>query len=179
MGTGALFLEDSAEYLAEVYLPRIETAIEQLTDEDLWWRPHGTSHGVAHLLAHLQGNVRQWILSGLGGEPDDRKRAEEFSPPEQRTREDLWHALAATVVRAAEILREFPDARLEQPVKIQGFEMTGLQAIYHVVEHFSWHTGQIVWIAKLRLGQSHGIAFYDEAAINAARNDGPSGGDEV
>ena len=53
---------------------------------------------------------------------------------------------------------------------IQGFEVTGLEATYHVVEHFSWHVGQAVWIAKARAGIDHGIAFYDEVQVNRDRN---------
>ena len=82
----------------------------------------------------------------------------------------MFERLEATVRRASELIDGFDDVELAATYKIQGAERTGLGAIYHVVEHFSWHTGQAVWIAKARAGAAHGIAFYDEAEVNAARN---------
>ena len=55
---------------------------------------------------------------------------------------------------------------------LSSFELAEVPAVYHVVEHFSWHTGQITWIAKLRKGAQHGIAFYEDDSLNAARNRG-------
>lgn len=75
---------------------------------------------------------------------------------------------------AAALIAALSDDVLRAPVTIQGFETTGLGAVLHVVEHFSWHTGQVVWIAKARAGAAHGLALYDDAAINAARNPGSS-----
>jgi uncharacterized damage-inducible protein DinB len=75
------------------------------------------------------------------------------------------------------VLRALPDPEWARPVTIQGFETTVLAAVLHVVEHFSWHTGQVVWIAKARSGAGHGLAFYDDAALARARNapPGPAG----
>jgi uncharacterized damage-inducible protein DinB len=83
---------------------------------------------------------------------------------------DLFQRLAETVRAAAAVIEGVSDELLDVPRTIQGFETTGLGAILHVVEHFSWHTGQVVWIAKARAGVAHGLSFYDDAAINAARN---------
>ncbi len=169
-----MFLTDSAAYLRE-YLPRLKTAVDVLrcakgaeagkqhTDGDaLWWRPHENCNSAGNLLLHLEGNVRQWILHGLGGAADDRGRSAEFS---ERDGADPWPALEKTARAACRVIDEFPRDRLDEPLEIQGFSTTPLRAIYHVVEHFSWHAGQIVWIAKARGGPEHGIAFYDDAAL--------------
>ncbi|MGH9651714.1 MAG: hypothetical protein ACRD3I_14770, partial [Terriglobales bacterium] len=60
--------------LREVYLPRIARCLSLLSEGEIWWRPHRTSNSVGNLLLHLEGNVRQWIISGLGGAPDRRER---------------------------------------------------------------------------------------------------------
>jgi uncharacterized damage-inducible protein DinB len=158
------FLEQSVTYLRDTYLPRLRTAAGALREEDLWWRPHPAATSVGNLLLHLEGNVRQWILSGLGGAPERRRRSAEFAAEGGPSPAELLDALGRTVEEACRVIAAERD--LERPLRIQGLETTAFQAIYHVVEHFSWHTGQVVWIAKMRAGPRHGIAFYDDARLN-------------
>ena len=163
------FLRVSAEYLVDVYLPRIETALAAMPEERLWHRPHPNTTSVGTLLVHLAGNVRQWILSGLGGEPDDRDRAAEFARETGSSAECLQR-LRTTVEAAGRAIRAMDADALARRHAIQGMNPTGLEAVYHVVEHFAWHTGQIAWMAKAH-DPDHGIAYYDDDAINRARND--------
>src|SRR5579862_1299439 len=65
--------------LKEVHLPRILLCLKELSRQQIWWRPHEASNSVGNLVLHLEGNVRQWIISGLGGAPDKRQRDQEFS----------------------------------------------------------------------------------------------------
>ncbi len=171
----ASFATISAGYLRDTYVPRIREALAQIPDERLWWRPHEGTTSIGNLLLHLEGNVRQWILSGLGGAADDRERATEFAAREGGGRDELLAALGATVDEAATLIAGFGDDVLGVQHRIQGFEVGGLEAVYHVVEHFSWHTGQITWMAKALAGEGHGLAFFDEEAVNRARNEGPAG----
>lgn len=165
------FLEASIRHLRDEYLQRLEQALAVLPESDLWWRPHTGVTSIGTLLRHLEGNVRQWILSGLAGEPDHRDRTAEFDGAVQPDKDLLWPALRDTVHAAAAWMAT-PEAAqsLDAPADIQGFATTGRAAIYHVVEHFAWHTGQITWIAKARGGPHHGVAFYDDAALAEARN---------
>lgn len=168
-----LFQRASVDYLRSTYLPRIARAVQLLPAEDLWWSPHEDTNAVGNLLLHLEGNVRQWIVSGIGGAPDDRQRALEFRPEERPALDTLMERLGATVEAACGVLEALPEARWLERCEIQGYDQTLLEAVYHVVEHFSWHTGQITTIAKQRAGARHGMAFYDEAAVNRARNPEP------
>lgn len=161
---GSLFVRESVRQLP-VYVQRLRRALETLPEADLWWRPHDRTTSVGNLLLHLAGNVRQWIVSGLGGAPDLRRRSEEFAAREGGTRAEVLAALEAVVRDAAEVIAGLDEEALAATTRIQGFETTGLGAVYHVVEHFSWHVGQIVWIAKMRAGEGHGIAFYDDAKL--------------
>ncbi len=170
-GTDGAFLSESARLLRDVYLPRIERALDEILPADAWWRPHGRSTSIANLLLHLEGNVRQWILSALCGAEDRRERASEFAARDGSPVAQLLERLERTTLTAAAAVESLPPRRLSEPIRIQGIDTTGLAAVYHVVEHFSWHTAQIVWIAKLRAGPGHHIAFYDETAIDRAHSE--------
>jgi len=165
------FVRESARYLRDVYLPRLERALAILPRADLWWRPHPEVIATGTVLLHLAGNVRQWILSGLGGERDERERAAEFAAGagDGREAEELLAHLSQTVRAAAAVIEALDPAALARPIVIQGFTVTGREAVYHVVEHFSWHVGQVVWMAKARAGAGHGLAFFDESQVNARR----------
>ena len=170
MKIASSFTHESAEFLAVTYLLRLDRALQAIGEEDLWWSPHASAISIGTILRHLEGNVRQWILSGLRGDADDRVRKREFEPGEGGDAKQLMAQLRSTVESAAQHIQGMTAPDLEAQYSIQGNNVTGLYAVLHVVEHFSWHTGQAVWIAKARAGMNHGIQFYDEDAINAAKN---------
>jgi uncharacterized damage-inducible protein DinB len=169
--TAKAFIDDACERLRDVLLPRLRRAVLALPEDDLWWRPHAGSTSVGVLLRHLEGNVRQWIVSGLGSRPDARKRSAEFVDGPSGDGAALLARLQDTVLAAVATIAALDDAALLRTHSIQGCAVSGLCAVAHVVEHFSWHTGQVTWIAKLRAGPAHGVAFYDDDALDAAHND--------
>ena len=162
--------QEAARFLRDTYLPRLERALETLPPADLWWQPHDGSLAVGTILRHLEGNLRQWIVSGLGGGPDTRDRAGEFASGERPDAARLMGALDGTLREACALIERLGEEGLARSYPIQGAQVTGLYAVLHVVEHFSWHTGQVVWIAKARAGVAHGLAFHDDQQVNAARN---------
>lgn len=159
--------------LREAYLPRLQRALAELPAADLWWRPHPRTTSAGNLLLHLEGNIRQWIVCGLGGAPDRRERDAEFAAREGAGARDLLAALRATVEEACAVVGRLDEAALAGRVTIQGFEVSRLEAVLHVVEHMSWHAGQVAWIAKLRAGAGHGLSYYADAGLRArnARRD--------
>jgi uncharacterized damage-inducible protein DinB len=156
---GGVFLKESRFLLLEDFLPKIRRCLEMLDDSDLWWRAHENNNSVGNLILHLCGNVRQWIIASLGGGPDQRKRSEEFSERALIPKVDLLTNLEKTLVEADGVLASFELNNLLVGRTIQGFQTTALQAILHVVEHFSFHTGQIIYVTKLRKGMD--LKFYD------------------
>ena len=158
---GARFLTESGRYLTEDYLPKIRAALVSLTDDDIWWRPNAASNSIGNLLLHLAGNVRQWIVAGVGGAADRRDRAAEFAASGTVTKDQALVTLDSAVADAAVVLSALPPSRLPASVRIQGRDTTNFAAIYHVIEHFSTHTGQILWIAKARTGRD--LGFYQDA----------------
>ncbi len=156
---GKAFLLQARLHLNDDFMPKIAKCLEVLSEEDVWWRAHETNNSVGNLLLHLAGNVRQWIVSGIGGLPDNRQRSLEFSERNAIPKKIVWSTLQEGVTEASQILESFPVGRLLETQKIQGFDSTALQAIFHVVEHFSLHTGQVIYITKLREGRD--LKFYN------------------
>ncbi len=156
---GQAFLERAQFHLAEDFLPKIERCIESLNDEQVWWRANEQSNSVGNLLLHLSGNVRQWIICGLGGGDDKRNRDSEFAQREMIPRAEVFGRLKQTVEEAVGVLADLdPDTLLEKRA-IQGLDVSMIEAILHVVEHFSMHTGQIILLTKMMIGRD--LAFYD------------------
>ena len=106
------------------------------------------------------GNVRQWIWHGVAGEPDTRDRNAEFSAQFGMETENLTRRFTDSVERAILIIRTLPHARLEDRVSVQGHDVSVLEAIYHVVEHFSGHAGQIIFLTKFFTGEDLGFYSY-------------------
>jgi uncharacterized damage-inducible protein DinB len=138
--------------VSQVYLPRILSCLGQLSSRQIWWRPNEASNSVGNLTLHLAGNVRQWIISGLGGAPDVRERDREFSERGPLSRQVLASRLRETVEEACRVLDQLPAEDLERVHTIQRFQVTGMQAVFHVAEHFSHHAGQIILMTKMLTG---------------------------
>jgi len=62
--------------------------------------------------------------------------------------------------RASDVLARLTADDLRRTMRIQGYTVTGLHAVYQVVEHFGLHYGQIVYITKLVRGVD--LGFYRE-----------------
>jgi uncharacterized damage-inducible protein DinB len=148
-----MFLANSQDMLVKQNLPRIVKCLQQLSEEEIWWRPNPASNSVGNLVLHLCGNVRQWIISGLGGEEDRRERDREFAEQGPIPREVLVTRLRGTVREACRVLARLSDESLARKYKIQGYRVSGLEATFHVAEHFGYHTGQIIYITKLKCAQ--------------------------
>ena len=143
-------MEESRRRLRDEYLAKIVRVVALLDDSDLWWRPNPSSNSIGNLLLHLDGNLRQWMVHGVGGEPDVRQRDAEFAALGGPSGRALVRRLRRTVGEADAVLAGLGPRELQARRRIQGYDVTVLQAVYHVVEHFSGHTGQLLYVAKLR-----------------------------
>lgn len=141
MSIAALFAGYSARKL-EQQAARIEECLSRLGEAEIWWRPGDASNAIGNLVLHLEGNVRQWIIAGVGGAPDIRQRDAEFAAQGGT----LGSRLSQTVAEAIAVIRAESD--FERRISVQGYDVSVLEAVYHVVEHFSGHTGQIILVTK-------------------------------
>ena len=141
------------------HFAQVRRCAELLTDEQLWYRPNQSSNPIGNLLLHLRGNVTQWIIGGIGGQPFERDRAAEFAARGPLERAALIEPLSATIAEASRILRGLSADALLREYPIQEYRVAGLAAVLHVVEHFAFHTGQIVTITKWLLDVD--LSLYD------------------
>lgn len=137
---------------------RIEACIPRLSDDQIWSRGSESQNAVGNLCLHLAGNVRQWIISSLGGEPDHRERDSEFNARQGATGAELTARLRATVDQAIQVIDGLSADQLASSYAIQGYSVSGLGAVFHVVEHFGQHTGQIILLTKMFTGRD--LGFY-------------------
>lgn len=157
VSSGQVFLEFSVAKLRQ-YLTRIHACLELLDEEQVWRRPADVCNSIGNLCLHLTGNVRQWIFHGVAGEPDVRRRDEEFAARGGIKKAELLERLDDTVRRACAVIESLPQEQLLDMVRPQNYEVTVLEAVYHVVEHFSGHTGQIIAATRAMTGAD--LGFY-------------------
>ncbi len=169
------FIDRAIDFLTGDYLPKIERCLERLNDEQIWWRPNAESNSIGNLVLHLCGNARQWIVCGLGSAPDNRVRDAEFAQRDVIPRAELLPLLITTLADVETVLRNLDPTVLLETRTIQGNEVDVLEAIFHVTEHFSMHTGQIIMLTKMLTATD--LRFYDfedDAPVERWQS-GPSG----
>ncbi len=161
------FIEFSCEKLQQL-TERICVCLDQLNAEQIWFRGTQNENAIGNLVLHLCGNVRQWIGFGIGGQPDIRERSLEFSARGGLEVSELKSRLKAAVTEAVSIIGGLTRERLEQETRIQNYNVTVLQAILHVVEHFAGHSGQIIFSTKHFTGE--GLGFYRHLDTHQSSN---------
>jgi uncharacterized damage-inducible protein DinB len=164
-----VFIEFSVRKLGQLS-ERIQDCLSRLTEDQIWARGGESENAAGNLVLHLSGNVRQWIVSAVGGVPDIRQRDEEFAARGGVPGAELAAVLKKAVADAGAVIEALSPERLTERIYVQGYDVTVLEAIYHVVEHFAGHTGQIIYATKLLTGKD--TAYYQhlkKAAEHAER----------
>jgi len=135
-----------------------------LSHEELWYCVNRQTPSIGSLIIHLCGNARQWVVAGIGGKDDIRDRASEFIPHPSIRRTDLIFVLENLKTQLNDALKNVNEKNLQQPITIQGIDETYFSVMIHVLEHFSYHTGQITTLTKVLTQKS--TNYYDEAKLN-------------
>ena len=161
MDIAQAFLDRSRHYLVREYPAKIQRCLDVLPADALWRRSDESENSIGNLLLHLAGNVRQWIVAGVGGAPDTRERSAEFTARAGDDAASLMQRLRDTLGEVDVVLAGLGVAQLEEQRRIQGRDVKVLDAVYHVVEHFSMHTGQIILLTK-RYAPGR-VQFYEDA----------------
>ncbi len=146
------FLGDSRAFLTRDYLPKIERAVSQLTPQQVWFRANDASNSIGNLLLHLAGSSRYWAIEVIGGQPIGRVRQQEFDRREPLPPDRLLTDLRAAVADVDQRLAALSAETLLEKRTSHDEELTVLWCVYHIVEHFSMHTGQILMMTKALVG---------------------------
>lgn len=146
----ASILSEVRRRLFEESFPRIKQCLERLPEEEIWYRPNAVSNSVGNLVLHISGNLRQWILAGLGRREDVRKRTQEFAEAGPLPTTQLLALLDRLEEEIDALLDELSTEHLVATYHIQAFRETGISVLFHAVEHTAYHVGQITYITKWR-----------------------------
>src|SRR3954463_16704322 len=120
------FLELSRHYLAYEYPTKIRRCLDVLPAKAVWSRADESSNSIGNLLLHLEGNVRQWIVSAVGGAPDARHRSAEFTAREGASADELFATLLATLDEADAVIAALTPAALLERRMVQGRDVSVL-----------------------------------------------------
>ena len=162
------FCEFAANKLRE-QLGQIERCLAALDEAAVWSRANEHCNSVGNLVLHLTGNVRQWVLTALAGERFERDRAAEFAERGPLSGEALRMALADVVQRAADKIRQLDEGELARRHVIQDYDVGAVTVVFHVVEHFTLHAGQIVHMTKAL--RNSALSLYDERGRKLSGDD--------
>jgi len=136
---------------------KIEHCAAQLTDAQIWHRPRPEMNSIANLMLHLSGNLRQWIVSGVGGAKDIRNRPMEFSDRSNRPKHEVLAILKQTVSEADIALSAVTPAALLSCRQIQSYDVKVIEAIEHTIPHFRGHVQEIIHMTRQQLASSIGL----------------------
>ena len=148
----ALFLEHSSQKLEQMRIC-LQTCLGKLSDAQVWERHGPHENAVGNLVLHLCGNMRQWIMHGVGGAKDVRVRDAEFSAEGGWSSAALAELFETTIAEAQQIIHKVPAERLTERTTPQNREVSVLDAIYQVVGHVQQHAGQIILLTKQMTGK--------------------------
>ena len=158
-----------AIYRLEENTPRIEKCLNQLSEKEVWLKPNNASNSVGNLILHLCGNITQYIISSLGKQEDTRDRDLEFTTSGGYNKSELLSKLNSTVKQAVDIVKNLSEDELLRVRSVQAYELSGIGIIIHVVEHYSYHTGQIAFWTKLLKDKD--LGFYAGIDLNTKNKD--------
>ena len=160
-----LLLRETDRRLLSESLPRIRKCLAQLSEEEIWRRPNAQTVSIGNLILHLNGNVKQWVLSTLGGQKDTRQRQIEFDEMGPLPTSKILSDLESTLEQVRVILQHLSTDDLTRNYNVQGFTETGVSILMHVTEHFSYHVGQITYSTKSM--KDIDMGYYDGQDLDA------------
>ena len=144
-------------------------SLNQLSEEDIWKRPNPSLNSVGNLILHLCGNMTQYVISSLGETEDKRDRDLEFATESGYTKAELLQRLRETVETTKRVINDATTEQFIRKREVQGFYFSGIGAVLHAVEHYSYHTGQIAfWTKQLK---NTDLGFYSGRDLNIKNKD--------
>jgi hypothetical protein len=115
-------------------------------------------NSIGNLMLHLAGNVRQLIVTGVGGAPDVRQRQAEFDERGPIPGEELLEKLFAVVKEAQQVIQSAGDGKLCEMIPVKRYDWNGIEAIVRSVAHFRGHAQEIIHMTRMILGEKYEFA---------------------
>jgi len=160
-----VFIEEIKRRLFTENIPRLKKCLSELTEEEIWYRPNNSSNSVGNLVLHLHGNVRQWVVAGLGKNKDVRERQKEFDEKGPVPLEKMLADMDKLMEEVNQILNNTSINDLLEVRNVQGYHESGLSILVHITEHFSYHVGQMTYIVKMLKDKD--MRYYDGHDLDA------------
>ena len=159
----------NANYRIDESLRMIRKSLDIIDENDIWLRPNGVSNSIGNQILHLCGNMTQYGIASLGGRTDARNRDLEFSTTSGLTKAQLLEKLENVVTEVKKEISSVNNKELLLIREVQSFKMSGIGVIMHLVEHLSYHTGQIAFWTKILKNKN--LGFYDGIDLNVMNKD--------
>jgi hypothetical protein len=138
---------------------RFALAVGQLDDEQIWYRPSNYMNSIGILFQHLNGNLNQLICSSIGGESFQRNRDQEFLDTDRKSKEEIMKLIDSLGKRIQNIISNVAPETLLAPKSVLGLDMTVMSVLLAALTHFELHTGQVMMMAKLILGEKYIVTW--------------------
>ncbi|HXG93419.1 MAG TPA: DUF1572 family protein [Blastocatellia bacterium] len=141
-------LEFLRSRITQIFPSQIRTCIEELSEEQLWWRPNEASNSVGNLVLHLSGSVRHYLCRGIGGIEYTRNRPAEFSERGPLPKQELLSIFDETIKQSRDVLASFDTERFWDATEEPKYYPTIFEQLLGIMAHIATHTGQILYITK-------------------------------
>lgn len=128
---------------------QVRRCIEELNDEQLWWRPNPQSNSVGNLVLHLRGAVLHYLCCGVGGLEYQRDRPAEFSASVRIDKQTLLAMFDDMVEKATQTFKALNAVELGEPSTEPKYYSILFEDLFGIVIHLATHTGQIVYLTKM------------------------------
>jgi uncharacterized damage-inducible protein DinB len=146
---GSFALEALRIRVTRVLPAQIRSCVEELSEEQLWWRPNGESNSVGNLVLHVCGAMMHFLCRGVGGQEYARDRAAEFAPGGSMPKQELLAVFDEMAEKATETFAALDASRLGEPSSEPAYYSTVFEDLFGVAVHLATHTGQIVYVTKM------------------------------
>lgn len=146
-----LMVKEIETRIIECGIHRIIECLDRLSEDHLYYRPNENSNSINTQVLHLDGNVRQWLISTMSDAKDNRTRSAEFDPENKKSKEELIAILHKLEIDIRAVYGNIEKVDLEEKQTVQCYVESNFSILVHVIEHFSYHVGQITYIAKMLL----------------------------
>ena len=142
-------LEAIRSRITRILPAQIRSCVEELSEEQLWWRPNEQANSVGNLVLHVSGSMRHYLSNRVGGIEYERNRPAEFAERGPVPKQQLLATFDETIRQAAQVLDAFDTSRLLDATDEPDYVPTTFDLIFNIAIHLATHTGQIVYVTKM------------------------------